>query len=165
MRLFGNGYVAGLKTWANTPRDNGIFGCPSEPDTGSTDSMSGYGYRGSHYGRLEYPGDTFTHDTETDRRTNILRKTLWDLTKPQWGYYIPGKAGALAEANAGSMPHQWRNHRSHWLNIHTSTSYWNGGQDIWRHNGRIGIWFVDGRVERLGADPWGVDEWRDGLGP
>ena len=158
VRLFNTGYVPGLRRWTNVPRQNGIFGCPSERDLGDSDSMSGYRYRGSHYGRLEYPGD--------GPHVSLLRKMLWRETRPDWGYYRPGKGAVVAEANAGSMPHQWRNQKWHWDNIRTNSWFWNGGQDIWRHPGeRIGLWFMDGHVERLAADPLGLNEWHEGIGP
>ena len=143
-KLYNKGYLDDmLNAWSNNPHKNGIFGCPSEQDPGGWDRNSEHGYRGSHYGGVENP------------KHEMLRPTLWNPSKPNWGTYQPGKGAIIGEANASSLPHNFRNS---WWHVHESFKaigdldswFHNGGWDLWRHpNANIGVWFADGHVKRI----------------
>jgi len=144
VRLYNKGYVPFMKTWhenTDSPHLNEIFGCPSEEDQGQTDSVSGRGYRGSHYGIVEYP-----KVNQNVANMRLFREGLWEPTKPDWGSYDPSQSAVLGEANAGSLPHQWRQRKYHW---DTAFNWnYNGTADIFRHQGgRVGIWCADGHSE------------------
>jgi len=143
-KLYSQGYLTDmLSSWNSDPRQNGIFACPAESDTGSSDSVSGHGYRGSHYGQVENP------------KNNILSRTLWDPGDAGKGYYEPGRGAVLGDACAGSMPHQLRNSKWHIENSFNDVDdlaswFHNGGWDLWRHPDRkIGVWFADGHAKQV----------------
>jgi len=160
--LCDKGYLAdSLTTWNNNPHQNGIFGCPAEADSGTDDSVNGYGYRGSHYGRTSSPTENNDPDSSHSRNINILRKVLWDPTKPAGGYYEPGRGIVLGDACAGSCPHSLQTSAFLWNWVFVQGNTPNASPDIWRHpNAKFGVWYVDGRVERIG-----LADREPGMGP
>lgn len=157
-------YLSGLtsKNYSSNPRENSILACPAELDAGSTDSISGQGYRGSHYGVAEWPHGVLdeTSPLYVPGERYLTRQCLWDPNgHPSWGDYVPAQSAVLADANGGSKPNQWRNQVYKWQ-LETTlapgatlTFNANGGPDLWRHpQQRVGLAFGDGHVERLTYD-------------
>lgn len=163
VRLYKPGYADWLSAWYSDPTKNPCFGCPSERG-GGQDPKTGNGYRGTHYGLAEEPANNNDPESEPTKNSFLTKKCWWTTAHKNYGYYEPGIGAALSEPNAGTLPHMWRNSKWHLENIHTNDWFWNGGTDVERHpRGRVGVWFADGRVERLGLDPLRTFQWYKGF--